>query len=178
MNIINKTDKDGFTIIESLVAIAILLAAVIGVTSAIQTSISSYIFSKDQIVAFYLAQEGFEQIRNIRDENALNDRHWLSGLSEDASDPCSFGDLCIVDPVVTTVPIKCVGAPAVCPNLRQDDVEGFYGYDGDWSETNFKREILLTEIADDEISISVTITWSKGLTTRQFIARENLLNWH
>ena len=56
----------GFTIIESLVAISILVVVITGTLTAIQTGLSSYIFSKDQIIAFYLAQEGFEQIRNIR----------------------------------------------------------------------------------------------------------------
>ena len=50
--------KKGFTIIESLVAISILTLAITGATSAIQAGISSYTFSKDQIIAFYLAQEG------------------------------------------------------------------------------------------------------------------------
>ena len=59
----------GFTIVESLVAIIILVLAITGATAVVQTSLSSYIFSKDQIVSFYLAQEAFEQIRNLRDEN-------------------------------------------------------------------------------------------------------------
>ncbi|MEK7461476.1 MAG: prepilin-type N-terminal cleavage/methylation domain-containing protein, partial [Patescibacteria group bacterium] len=78
----------GFTIIESLVAIAVLILAITGTASAIQTGISSYVFSKDQIIAFYLAQEGFEQIRNIRDENGLLNQNWLAGISSNSSDPC------------------------------------------------------------------------------------------
>ena len=75
-NNLQLTTNKGFTIVESLVAISILVLAITGATSAIQTGISSYIFSKDQIIAFYLAQEGFEQIRNIRDENGLKKISW------------------------------------------------------------------------------------------------------
>src|SRR3989344_8567617 len=98
-NFQTKRKSGGFTIIESLVAIAILVLAITATASAIQTSISSYIFSKDQIIAFYLAQEGLEQVRNIRDENALVGRNWLTGLSANSSDPCYFGNACIVDPL-------------------------------------------------------------------------------
>jgi competence protein ComGC len=172
----------GFTIVESLVAISILVLVIIGVTSAIQTGISSYIFSKDQIIAFYLAQEGFEQIRNIRDENSLKtpQQPWLTGLSLNASDPCYFGKACKVEPVFSTVATECSGGPGNCPVLKQDP-SGFFGYntnsDPGWTDTIFRREIVLTQINSKEISISVTVDWSKGLISRQFKARENLLNW-
>lgn len=166
----------GFTIVESLVAILILTLVVTGALNAVQTGISSYIFSKDQIIAFYLAQEGFEQIRNLRDENALNQRPWLTGISTDANDPCFFGNACTVDPVNSAVPIKC-GLPGTCPVLRQDTNTGFFGYDPLWSATIFKREIVLTMINENEVSMLVTVDWSKGIVNRQFRARENILNW-
>ena len=77
-------NNKGFTIIESLVAIAILATVIIGASAAVSSGLSSYIFSKDQIIAFYLAQEGFEELRNIRDENALMGANWLSGIAETA----------------------------------------------------------------------------------------------
>ncbi|MDP3763113.1 MAG: prepilin-type N-terminal cleavage/methylation domain-containing protein [bacterium] len=167
----------GFTIVESLVAITILVLAVIGATSAIQTGISSYIFSKNQILAFYLAQEGFEQIRNIRDENGLKNQNWLTGISADTSDPCFFGNACTVDPIGSSVPTRCNSGPGTCPVLRQNTSTGFFGYDPISPATIFRREIILTQINANEISILVTVNWSKGIINRQFKARENILNW-
>lgn len=171
-----KTKNKGFTIIESLVAISILVTVVIGSISAVQTGLSSYIFSKDQVIAFYLAQEGFEQIRNIREENWLNNRDWLTGVALDSGDPCYFGEACIVSPVETALATRC-SAPGSCPYLREDDDSGFFGYDGGWSVTGFRREIELESINSDEIAVTVTVYWSKGAVSRQFRARENLLNW-
>ncbi|MDO8569485.1 MAG: prepilin-type N-terminal cleavage/methylation domain-containing protein [bacterium] len=169
----------GFTIVESLVAITILVLVVTGVASAIQTGISSYIFSKDQIIAFYLAQEGFEQIRNIRDENALKDppQPWLTGISN-SGDPCEFNKTCAADPVPLGNPLlfRCGDAPGSCPVLRQSS-SGFFGYDSSWSPTIFRREIVLTQINPKEISVLVTVNWSKGVVNRQFRTKENLLNW-
>ena len=163
--------------VESLVAIAILVSAVIGTTSAIQTGISSYIFSKDQIIAFYLAQEGFEQIRNIRDENGLSGNNWLTGISANGSDPCFFGSACIVDPVNSAIPTRCASGPGNCPVLRQNVSTGFFGYDGSWSATIFRREITLAQVNANEVSVTVTVNWSKGIANRQFKARENILDW-
>lgn len=168
--------------VESLVAITVLVLAVTGVTSAIQTGISSYIFSKNQIIAFYLAQEGFEQIRNMRDENALNNnRPWLTGIADAGGDPCYFGFACYVNPIVSNIAYRC-GLPGSCPVLQQD-ASGFFGYAlAGGVNTIFTREITLTQIATDangpsEISILVTVSWSKGTNPKQFKARENLLNW-
>lgn len=169
--------KSGFTIIESLVAISILITAITGATIAVQSGISSYIFSKDQIIAFYLAQEGFEQIRNIRDENRLNNRLWLTGLSGNLGDPCAFGSVCTVDPVASAVPTRCPGGAGTCPVLRQNATTGFFGYNAAWPATIFRREIILTTVNADEIAVTVTVNWSKGPINRQFKARENLLNW-
>ena len=167
----------GFTIVESLVAIVILVLAITGTISAIQTGISSYIFSKDQIIAFYLAQEGFEQIRNIRDENGLQGQNWLTGISANSSDPCFFGNACTVDPVNSNATIICSGGPGNCPLIKQDVTTGFFGYNSLWVDTVFRREIVLTQINANDISITVTVNWSKGTVNRQFKAKENLLNW-
>lgn len=168
--------QSGFTIIESLVALSILVMVIISASSAVSTGISSYIYSKDQITAFYLAQEGFEQIRNIRDENNLEGAHWLSGITEVANDPCYFGQACTVSPVETTLAIRCP-APGSCSYLRQEVATGFYGYNGIWPLTVFKREITITSVSANEISVKVTINWSKGSATRQFTVSENIHNW-
>lgn len=165
----------GFTIIESLVAIAVVVAAVIGATAAVQSGISSYIYSKDQIIAFYLAQEGFEQLRNMRDENVITGDNWLSGIAELSSDPCYFGQACTVSPVESTTATRCT-APGSCPVIRQSE-GGFYGYNSLWPVTIFRREIRLQQISATEVSVTTTVSWSKGLITREFKARENLLNW-
>ncbi|OHB17649.1 MAG: hypothetical protein A2544_01350 [Candidatus Zambryskibacteria bacterium RIFOXYD2_FULL_43_10] len=162
----------GFTIVESLVAITVLVLVITGTASAIQTSISSYIFSKDQIIAFYLAQEGFEQVRNIRDENALVGRNWLTNL-----DPCLTSNGCYVDVLKPNpLPSSC---GTNCPVINQNQNNGFYGYDEgqDWKPTVFNRRIVMQQINSREVSITVTIDWSKGVTARQFRAKENLLNW-
>jgi hypothetical protein len=165
----------GFTIVESLAAIAILVTAIVGTLSAVQTGLSSYVFSKDQITAFYLAQEGFEQIRNLRDKNRINNQDFIAYIAG-VNDPCFFGEACMVSPAETSALTRC-SSPGNCPKLRQDPTTGFFGYNGAWKETPFRREIVLSSINANEFYVTVTVDWSKGSVTRQFKARENLFNW-
>lgn len=169
--------KKGFTLVESLIAITVLVLVTSGVSSAVQTGLSSYTFSKEQVAAFYLAQEGVEQIRNQRDTNRLAGDVWLDGISYNSTDPCYFGNYCYVDAVENTVD-RCPGSDAEsCPRLRQDTISGLFGHDSSWPETNFRRAVSISNISADEVAILVTVEWSKGLVTREFRVRENILNW-
>lgn len=177
-----RSESKGFTLVETLVAIGILVTAVTGAFTAAQAGISSAIYSKDQIIAFNLAGEGVEQIRNLRDENGIKGQNWMSGIAQNSSDPCYFGKVCTVDavntdangrPIITT----CSGALGTCPVLKQDPVNGFFGYASGWTDTAFKREITLTQVNDHEVSMLVRVSWSKGLNNRQFDVRENIFDW-
>lgn len=67
-----KNKKAGFTILETLVAISIILIAITGPIDVITASLRASFFSRDQITAFYLAQEAIEYAKNQRDHNSLN----------------------------------------------------------------------------------------------------------
>src|SRR5438046_1665614 len=92
--------KIGFTIIETLVAIAILLLAIVGPLSIASTSLNSAYYAKDQVTAFYLAQEGIEYMRFLRDTNSLNNRFpWNLGIVDGSGFPtCTKNDPCGLDP--------------------------------------------------------------------------------
>lgn len=172
-NIFSKRQK-GFTLVETLVAITILLVAITGAYSAAQTGLSGATYSRDQVVAIYLAQEGVEQIRNMRDENGIAGRNWLTGIAQNNGDPCYFGSSCTVDTVANTL-ASC--GSGTCPTVRTDTTNGFYGSNPAWTPTPFTRSITLTQISSDEVQIVVTISWSKGLSNRSFRVRENIMNW-
>lgn len=174
-----KLQKSGFTLIETLVAISILILAVTGAFQAAQKGISLGTFSKNQVVAFYLAGEAIEQIKNIRDENSLKGNSWLQGIAN-PGDPCTLGTVCMVDAVNAPTLASCNSSSFdACPFLKQSPT-GFYGYNSSWTDTIFKRSIKIQSIPSntDEVSITVHISWTQGLINRSFDIRENILNWH
>lgn len=78
------TKNKGFTLVETLVAISILVLALTGPLAIIAQSLKASNFSRDEITAAYLAQEPIEFIRNMRDQNTLrstNASFWLTGPS-------------------------------------------------------------------------------------------------
>ncbi|MBX4200369.1 prepilin-type N-terminal cleavage/methylation domain-containing protein [Candidatus Parcubacteria bacterium] len=176
----------GFTLVETLVAVTVLSLGVIGAFTAAQIGISSSILSKEQIIAVYLADEGIETIRNLRDQNGINGVAWLTNIANNSSDPCYFGKTCRVDVVNNALPLQChdVGEATPCPVLQQDPVNGFYGYHNGWNDTLYTREISIDTVPSNnlgfvnrEVAITVTVSWSKGLINRQFKIRENIFNW-
>ncbi len=158
----------GFTLVETLVAITILLLAVTGPLTIAARSLNSANFSQDQITAFYLAQEGVEAVRNIRDKNAIAGQSWLAGLEN-----CLGGSSCYIDSTNNTVSL-CSGS---CPKIKYNSSSGFYGYNGGWSDSKFTRTIGISETSAAEALLTITISWQSGNLNRQFIINENILNW-
>ncbi|MCX6715954.1 MAG: prepilin-type N-terminal cleavage/methylation domain-containing protein, partial [Candidatus Taylorbacteria bacterium] len=70
-------EKRGFTIVETLVAITILMIAIAGPLVVASKSLFSSNLSKNQMVASYLAQESMEVVKNIRDNNLYLGQNWL-----------------------------------------------------------------------------------------------------
>ena len=173
--------QKGFTLIETLVAITVLILGVTGAYVAATQSITNSIYAKEQVIAFYLAQEAVEKIRNTRDTNAISGLNWLHNLAEQGTDPCYFGNSCYGD--IFNSPNgqpfnQCSGAGA-CPDLYQDPTTGFYSYNSSAPniDSGYNREIVLTQINAHEVEILVTVSWSKGTITRTFRVQENLYQW-
>ena len=173
-----KKESKGFTLVETLVAITILITVISAAFTAAQNGISLATFSKNQIIAFYLASEGVEQIRNMRDENGLKAQNWLAGFASTSNDPCYFGKTCTID-AVNNIVSPCSSGFGSCPVLKEDPVNGFYGYTSSWTDTIFRREIQIKQIVpNQEVSVTVRMSWTQGLLNRQFEVRENIFNWH
>lgn len=166
----------GFTLIESLVAITVLLLAVTGPLALATKVISDSSVSQNQITAFYLGQEGLEFIRNKRETNFLNNKSWLHGLND-----CLSPAGCVID--VPNNNIQKLGTYNDCNTGKQIkyDSAGKYYNNQDGDCTLFKRIIKITEIstgsADDEAKIECTVEWHERYGTKSIVLEEHLFNW-
>jgi prepilin-type N-terminal cleavage/methylation domain-containing protein len=173
-------NQKGFTILESIVAILILSLSIAGVFSAVQQSLLQASTSKNEIKAFYLAQEAVEIIRNIRDNNQLTKlknglaNNWLDGITDPLN--CPFGKVCRAD-ITSNSLVLCGDAwDTTCPVLKQDPNTFLYNYNTG-NDTSFKREIQLESINTNEISVVVKISWTEGSTQVSFKVKTLLFNW-
>ena len=172
--------KGGFTLVETLVAISILSLSIAATFTAVQNSLQNSNIAKDETVAFYLTQEGMEFIKNIRDENALHSisgagTNWLASLSSVPTDPCFFGKTCVIDSALKAVS-SCSGGFGTCPVLNKDSSTLLFGYTSSWTPTNFKREIQFQQVATDEVSVIISISWLNRGVPKSFQITETLFN--
>ncbi len=184
-----KIKNKGFTLIETLVAISILSLSIAATFTAVQNGIRSSTYAKDQITAFYLAQEGMEFIRNVRDENALHaingtPTDWLAGLATLSTDPCFFGNTCRIDSFKGIHNpggvVRCAGVDPqdTCLKLNQNSVSGLYGYTSgaNWVTTNFRRSVIFSPFSADEVRVTIIIEWTTKGTDKSFTVTESLFN--
>ena len=180
----NLRQHKGFTLVESMVAISILSLAVTGPLLIAQKGIGSAIYARDQITAFYLAQEAIEYNRNVRDSNRIAGNGWLNQFNN-CKEVGGSPKKCQID--ARYVDFDSPGAIGLCPagdcpKLSRDTVNNIYGYGTgeDWEETMFTRTISIDDRADPkEALISVTISWNTNLflPARTFTVREYIFDF-
>lgn len=165
----------GFTFVETLVAIAILLMAIVAPLTLASQGLAASRVARDQVIATYLAQEVIEFARNARDSNTLEGNSWLADLDD-----------CIGGPCMLDVP---AGEIAPCPGgncdpLTFDGATGFYGLSpedevGDITTTKFTRSLSIVIDAENpsETLLTATVSWKDGLASRSLSVEESLLDW-
>ncbi len=156
--------------VEALVAITVLMIGVIGPLSLLANAITNANYAKNQITAFFLAQEGQELVINQRDQNILNGlnsgdpgtggtangSYWLTGgatgngfrecIDRNANNTTNV-KVCYIDAYDSisagNVFKSCQenGIDGQCPNLKLKN--GFYGYQADGTPTIFNRQIQI-----------------------------------
>ena len=168
----------GFTLIETMVAVSMLSLAIVAPMSLAAQSLSSAYYARDQVTAFHLAQEGIEAVRSIRDANILQDSQ---GAGVNLLNGIPTGQAFVIDTRTNQTWTTCTTEP-----LKTDGV--FYGYgtgpctsnDPGWTPTYFKRTLTANFVSGttDEIVLTATVTWSSGgFKSRTVTISENLYRW-
>lgn len=184
----NESDYAGFSLVETLVAISILLTIVSSIMLLVNQSIESSGQLSDELVASYLASDAIEYLRYSRDTrwlgNSNNNFHqWYtaSGVTN-----CVGNSICKVDTRIGQESINaCVGT---CENLNYNQPKGRYGYGSGsgWEESKFKRTVKVLEANDlgpnssstDEVVVEVEVSWeNQSGGTSELQLRDTLTAW-
>jgi len=155
--LINK--EKGFTLIEILTAIFFIAVIITGVLVLYQQIIVWNELSLYKLTALYLAQEGIEIVRNIRDTNWIEGESWDKGL-----DAGSWG---------ADYKSHSLVADYATSSLLFDG--NFYNYSSG-NPTIFKREIKIEKPTTDKIKVTVIVSWKKR-GHHQVKVEEFLYNW-
>ncbi|HZS42646.1 MAG TPA: type II secretion system protein [Candidatus Paceibacterota bacterium] len=172
----------GFTLIETLVAIAILILAIVGPLTIASNSLNSAYYANDQVTAFYLAQEGIEYLRYLRDANFINQLSSNGATWDTGMTGCTSSSLCGLDSsnVFTggKILVTCGNNIASCP-VQYDSSTGLYHQGSAYGTSPFYRTIQVQQINSNEDKVTVTVYWSVGnlKAPASFQITENLFNW-
>jgi len=150
-----------FTLIEVIVAMFLLTVGTVGSFSLIQRTIAFTSISYSQLVASYLAQEGIEAIRNIRDTNYLEGSVWDDGLGLGADYRLDYQSESFPD--------------LLCGNYLKHN-GSFYVCSPD-SDSKFQRQVTIVRPELDKIIVSVKVSWQERGRSHQVLAQTELYNW-
>ena len=171
--------RNGFTLIETLVAISLLTVAVIAPIALTAQALQTAYYARDQITAFYLAQEAIEGLRSVRDAQILQITQTADASSINIFGPIPLNDQPFTIDARTADPGQAISTCTdVCPPLQTDGT--LYGYQSGWTDTNFTRTVKAAYAGSgqDEIRVTVTVTWRTGaFQTRTFSISENMYRW-
>ncbi len=176
----NFTSKKGFTLIEALVAVAMLSIVIASVMGLAQASIAGNTYAQAQVTANYLAGEAIEYIRNLRDNQFLlhptEPDRWLEEIKSTFEGNSCFSTGCDVD-TKNEFFISCVDECVPLQFSSNIDL-GFYQHQ-DGADSTFRRTILIEEINAYEIAVRVKITGESGYFKQTpLVVVEHMTKWY
>jgi len=167
--------QQAFTFLEVIIAIFIMIVGIGGTLVVLQRGISSITQARARLTAAYLAQEGIEIIRNIRDTNWVEQRiasttPWDAELNEGEYE-ADYEDTKNETPSLTPCDFPCD-----YNRLRflKKNEEGFYSYNTG-TLTPFKRKISIEKPSTSTLKVTVTVYWGEGKHSLR--TQEILYNW-
>jgi len=169
-------ENKGFTLVETLVAITILVIAIVGPLYAVHRAVTASYTARDTLTATALAQEGMEFVRNARDTNYLTGQNnWLHGLSTCMiNGPSDHG--CGPDMINGSLE-NC--DESGCSPLRLDTSYRYrQGESG--TPTRFTRRVTITTVPSSDIEVVevvVQVSWTTLRIPYTFTVTEHLYNW-
>lgn len=167
----NSAKNKGFTILELIVAIFVMTTGIIGAYIAVQAPLHYTGFYNTQLTAYYLAQEGVEIVRNIRDTNWVAGGDWNTGL-----DICNSasGFYCEADYNDSALTQRSIALQPSNLNISSN----LYSYAAGGVSTAFGRKIEIIPGTDangkDILKTRVVVSWGAN----QVQVSENLYSWY
>ncbi len=189
-------DTKGFSLVEVLVAISMLLLVITGPMTMISRANNSTSFATEQITAFFLAQEGLELVQMQRDNFLL--AHFDDPITNNTPtaafktffEDCDF-DInpagCGIEVDSTNnsallTPVNCSTLTNCRLNLDStvsSTVRPSYRHSGADPLSLYTRVITMVfDPSGREVSVTATVTWRTGtlISTQQVSATTYLFN--
>ncbi len=186
----------GFTLIETLVAITILMVILVAPFKTAENALTSSYVARDELIANSLAQEAAEYLHGIRGNDYLvvyggGTANWMQGVDGSAGTPNCFSPaLCTIDaaPSAAVHIAQCYAGSGgnTCPTLPLYTTSGglYTQVATNNTITRFYRTIQLCYIGGakcstptTEVKTIVTVTWTTSHQAYSTQVIDYLTNW-
>ena len=169
-----KNKQTGFTIIEMMVAVVILVIAtgapLLMTTNAVRLATEA----KTKVTADYLAIEALEYIKNKRDNNKLNNKQFDQELYPDGIEVQYKVDV-FADAIVNCSGVSCNGDEH---RMSYNIIDGIRHYGHAGVQSKFKRMVMYEYVNADELGVIVEVTWDSPTGGGLASVRMNLFSWN
>jgi hypothetical protein len=141
-----KKKYKGFSFIESMLAVFLVSVGLITALKLLTAGIKDSMNSRDQFIASLLAQEGVELVRNIRDNNWVDNDPTTGSFYGISDDTCN---------IAYNSAISC-NSPDFKLYLNNNNYYDHTPSGG--TPTKFKREIIIKDVLGSKDIMSM-VTW-------------------
>ena len=167
-----QNKQSGFSLVETLVAISILLIVVVGPMTISMRTAKSTSFASEQVQAFFLAQEGLELAQKGRDDlllqnfaGTINDSWTRFTAAGGTYQQCYAGSGCGLQwsstAGVLAAPISC-STISNCLLYRDTTGRAWFSHTAAGSTaTPFPRRVCFVDDGDG-VSVKSVVTWRTG----------------
>lgn len=168
---IMKIKKAAFTLVEVITVLFVISLGMVGALTLISQNIKSQSINEKTMIAYQLAQEGVELIRNFRDTA------WNNGTDFCFSDPDGLGNL-IMD-YLDDSPTAVVGTAA--GDLFLDE-KGMYLHDSvGHAPSGFNRLLSVSPVSSErpatQVKVVAKVSWEDHGKPYTYSLETQLYDW-
>lgn len=156
--------KKGFSLVEVMVAISLLLIALVGPMTFYTRSSQSTEVANDRVIATFFAQEGAELVQKIRDDAVLAD--FFDVAQDGWGNFLNIVDDCLIGSCGLSVGenggVNVIDCGSSSCALRYDSSASHSRFTHDSQAgipTNFSRYIELRQVSNREVEIVSRVEW-------------------
>ena len=164
--------KNGFSLIEALIAIAILIVGILSAFLLLIRTTATLPSMQARLTAVNLAQEGIEEVRALRDTDFLNDTKGFKSFLNGHSCGTTGCHIAANNENGSIELFDGQGEP-----LKLNESTHLYTYNSNDPDSIFSRSISIDSTSTYFINVTVDVTYTIKGKTQTVEATDRLYNW-
>lgn len=176
MKHLNQKNKSAFSLLETIVVLFIVSIGLVSILSLTVDSVRAQNLNKNSLLAYHLAEEGLELIKNVRDTNFIQNttsspiawNRYIDGVSPNNKYRVDYANF---------QPVLVSGISEAKLQLSAGANPGFYLHDGTSPDSMFSRMITVDSAGTASSTVSSLVEWVDQGQTYQVELKTIIYDW-